>query len=947
MAGLTPLDDRRENMNFQSVPRTYDLRYAVNVGKEFTGGKAEGLAGLSAIPQINTPEGFVLTAINFDDFIAENCLQADIEKWNTSLLKSMEESSAAALSEKIQNAILDGKFPTAVVEAIKSCVAFLRSRIGGRVPLITRSSASSEDSLHDSQAGLYHSEFPIHSLDDTFAGILRVWASGFSVTVREHWLRIGCQLEAGAGPPWRPSAMAVVVQELVVSRCSGVAFNRDVRDGRSAILIEVVPGLGETLVSGERSPQHWLFDSTGMELLEKRLVPQVVGRFYSRKKRIVETRDVPARLHMRELLTFDQAREIALTIIKISESRPDWRAVDTEFAIDRHNKLHFVQARPQTRLTDGDPWVSGVSEESVARHESKALWTGGETASLGAATGRLLVINLQDSINPERDNLVPAKKHLQSGDVLITPTTNIGWTGLLGRTQAIVAERGGIMSHTGITAREREVPAIVGAWAFISHLEQHCAQHHLPTTTIEPGAWSLPAVTIDANNRRLFLAPVETSTGHLMEFLNVDVPPGGAGYYDNRVEFAHFVDDFGCEWTGKPEHPLCPLQFELYFKAWKWAFKTLNFSAAERLKLPLMKSVAIPAGHLTAERMIGRIRVGADTLERPHEHFVVAFPTASLAQLGDRIRQNGLSPITPDNPRRALDDIMRYHEERKETYRKFVDMTNEMEQAKSASEIDFERVFNQYIELISFAHVRAAFRRRVAGPLMAAALGSLPRSVQRYCRAMLLRSWTGISTETTHCRDVEYYRILQKVTAIPSLRNRLLAVDAGAAVRELRAQDRRTFRLVVRLASRFKIERSQPDRFEDRSSIRLLVGLLCQDLAHIEATPSPHPVFTRTREGYLRELERLRSLVLEVNPEFDFEGFKQIMVIAWEVPSLTDGERHAQHRCHFQLRRLFRQIEPVAMKLGLISPGRHLLDLSPNEFLDLFNSYRLQAGGRP
>ncbi|MCK4472293.1 MAG: pyruvate, phosphate dikinase, partial [Anaerolineae bacterium] len=51
---------------------------------------------------------------------------------------------------------------------------------------------------------------------------------------------------------------------------------------------------------------------------------------------------------------------------------------------------------------------------------------------------------------------------LQPGEVLVTVTTNIGWTPLFPRAAAIVTDVGALLSHAAIVARELGIPAVVG-----------------------------------------------------------------------------------------------------------------------------------------------------------------------------------------------------------------------------------------------------------------------------------------------------------------------------------------------------------------------------------------------------------------------------------------------------------------------------------------------------
>ncbi|HSR33341.1 MAG TPA: PEP/pyruvate-binding domain-containing protein [Anaerolineae bacterium] len=52
--------------------------------------------------------------------------------------------------------------------------------------------------------------------------------------------------------------------------------------------------------------------------------------------------------------------------------------------------------------------------------------------------------------------------HLQTGEVLVAVTTNIGWTPLFPRAAAVVTDIGAPLAHAAIVARELGIPAVVG-----------------------------------------------------------------------------------------------------------------------------------------------------------------------------------------------------------------------------------------------------------------------------------------------------------------------------------------------------------------------------------------------------------------------------------------------------------------------------------------------------
>ena len=50
---------------------------------------------------------------------------------------------------------------------------------------------------------------------------------------------------------------------------------------------------------------------------------------------------------------------------------------------------------------------------------------------------------------------------VQSGDVLVIPSSDVSWSVLFTRAKAIIAESGGMLSHSSILAREYQIPAVV------------------------------------------------------------------------------------------------------------------------------------------------------------------------------------------------------------------------------------------------------------------------------------------------------------------------------------------------------------------------------------------------------------------------------------------------------------------------------------------------------
>jgi pyruvate,water dikinase len=74
----------------------------------------------------------------------------------------------------------------------------------------------------------------------------------------------------------------------------------------------------------------------------------------------------------------------------------------------------------------------------------------GTPTSRGYYTGKTKVVR---GINDFRK--------LDQGDVLVIPYSDVGWIPLFAKAGAVIAESGGMLSHSSIIAREYGIPAVV------------------------------------------------------------------------------------------------------------------------------------------------------------------------------------------------------------------------------------------------------------------------------------------------------------------------------------------------------------------------------------------------------------------------------------------------------------------------------------------------------
>ncbi len=134
------------------------------------------------------------------------------------------------------------------------------------LPVTVRSSAPAEDSASASFAGLHDSFVNVRGLPAILDHLRLVWASLWSDRALLYRQELGLDPET--------SAMAVVVQELVVGDCSGVAFSRC--PGREELaVIETVWGLNQGLVDGDVEPDRLLLEPASGKVIERHSPPRV------------------------------------------------------------------------------------------------------------------------------------------------------------------------------------------------------------------------------------------------------------------------------------------------------------------------------------------------------------------------------------------------------------------------------------------------------------------------------------------------------------------------------------------------------------------------------------------------------------------------------------------------------------------------------------------------
>lgn len=299
------------------------------------GGKGGSLGELQRAG-IAVPPGFVVRTGAFEQFLevieADEPVRARIES-----LSAGDLSAITVCSKALRGRLAEGTLPREVEEEIASAHAQLCGPPGK--PVAVRSSATTEDAIDASFAGLQDTYLWVTDLRETLRRVRSCWASLYSVE--------SISYRRQRGLPESGVAMAVVVQAMVDARTAGVMFTRSPTTGdRSVITIEGAWGLGSAVVGGEVTPDRWVLGKITGEITAREISSKGICHTPAPGGGI-ETRPVEEASRCAPCLSDEELqtlRGIARTV-----ERHYGRPQDIEWAIERaRGEVLLLQSRPET-----------------------------------------------------------------------------------------------------------------------------------------------------------------------------------------------------------------------------------------------------------------------------------------------------------------------------------------------------------------------------------------------------------------------------------------------------------------------------------------------------------------------------------------------------------------------------------------------------------------------
>src|SRR4030042_578901 len=373
------------------------------------GGKAANLGELKSAG-LPVPDGFTVTASAFFDFLDEEKLKPKIK----SLLEKVDVNNTDLLTEAsdlITSVIKKAPIPASLATEIAKSYKKLFN--GGDGLVAVRSSATAEDLPNASFAGQQETFLNVLGERELLEAVRNCWASLYkprAIFYREQ-----------NGFDHFKVGLAAVVQKMVQSEVSGVMFTIDpIKNDKRKIVIESVWGLGELIVQGIVTPDHYEVDKNGFKLIRKQMSDK--AKQLIKVRRQTKEIDVAKQYRNIQKLSDEKIRELA----KIGKKIEDHYGFpqDIEWTL-MNDKLEIVQSRPVTTIKEVDK-----TKEHIEINLPVILR--GSPASPGIAIGFPKVIYGVGELGK-----------IKQGDILVAPMTNPDYVPAMKRSAAIVTDKGG------------------------------------------------------------------------------------------------------------------------------------------------------------------------------------------------------------------------------------------------------------------------------------------------------------------------------------------------------------------------------------------------------------------------------------------------------------------------------------------------------------------------
>lgn len=449
------------------------VKWFKQLGKEdvgIAGGKGANLGELTQA-EIPVPPGFVVLSQAYFAFLDHNHLRPKIHQ----ILSPVDVADPHQLnsaSKKIQKLLEKAPIPVEIRQEIFSSY----SELGNNLPVAVRSSATAEDLPEASFAGQQESYLNVIGDANVLLKVRECWMSLFGA--RSIFYRATQNFDHFK------VGIAVPVQAMVQSDVSGVMFTVDpVSQDKDRLIIEGAYGLGDYVVQGVVTPDHYEVSKSDLKILSKQIAVQEIMEV--RQKQGVKQVKVDKQLSHKQKLSDELIVSLARIGKKIQAHY--YFPQDIEWAM-QSGTLYITQARPITTLSKNSSGNSNLDQPDSTVSKSLQEILTGAPASPGIVSGPVKIVSHIKYLDK-----------VKSGDIMVTDMTTPDFVPAMKRAKGIITNRGGLTSHAAIVSRELGVPCIVGtttATKLLKDTQIVTLDGH--TGKIYRGAVKLPSLSLHA-----------------------------------------------------------------------------------------------------------------------------------------------------------------------------------------------------------------------------------------------------------------------------------------------------------------------------------------------------------------------------------------------------------------------------------------------------------------
>lgn len=216
------------------------------------GGKGANLGELCSAG-FPVPAGFGVTADAFRFFLDANRLEPEIRKI-VATIDFEDHAQVTKETEHIREVMAEAAIPPGLVEDIRRAYASL-----GNEPLVAvRSSSAVPNLAVSSFPGMMDTFYNVCGLDQLLEHIKLCWTSVWTARAAANRWHKGIDHFA--------VRVSVLVQKMIPSEYSGVAFTMNPVTLANELVVEAIVGLGEALVSGKVTPETFVVSKEKLSL---------------------------------------------------------------------------------------------------------------------------------------------------------------------------------------------------------------------------------------------------------------------------------------------------------------------------------------------------------------------------------------------------------------------------------------------------------------------------------------------------------------------------------------------------------------------------------------------------------------------------------------------------------------------------------------------------------